>query len=224
MRILVVEDEPKVAAFVRSGLEEHGYGVTVLQRGDEALTRLGGEVFDAVLLDIMLPGRDGLSVLRKLRAGGNNVPVLLLTARGDLEERVEGLNLGADDYLAKPFALSELLARLRAVVRRRTGVGSTLLVEADLTLNIATREVKRGGRIIALTPREFSLLECLLRASGRLVTRTEIIQQVWGYSFDPGTNVLDVAIQRLRRKIDDGFPTPLIQTERGVGYQLKGGM
>ncbi|MEY3775896.1 MAG: hypothetical protein RLZZ129_2676 [Verrucomicrobiota bacterium] len=224
MRILVVEDEPKVAAFVRSGLEEQGYAVTVVPRGEEAPARLGGEAFDAMLLDIMLPGQDGLSLLRQLRAEGSSVPVILLTARGDLEERVEGLNLGADDYLAKPFALSELLARLRAVVRRRTGVGSTLLVEADLTLNIATREVKRGGRIIALTPREFSLLECLLRASGRLVTRTEIIQQVWGYSFDPGTNVLDVAIQRLRRKIDDGFPTPLIQTERGVGYQLKGGM
>lgn len=224
MRILVVEDEPKVAAFVRAGLEEQGHGVTVLPRGDVALTRLGGEAFDAVLLDIMLPGRDGLSLLRELRAGGNNVPVILLTARGDLEERVEGLNLGADDYLAKPFALSELLARLRAVVRRRTGVGSTVLIEADLTMNVATREVRRGGRTIALTPREFSLLECLLRASGRLVTRTEIIQQVWGYSFDPGTNVLDVAIQRLRRKIDDGFPTPLIQTERGVGYQLKGEM
>ncbi len=224
MLILVVEDEPKVAAFVRAGLEEQGYVVTVLHRGDEALARLGGEVFDAVLLDIMLPGRDGLSLLRKLRAEGNNVPVILLTARGDLEERVEGLNLGADDYLAKPFAMSELLARLRAVVRRRTGEGSTVLAMADLAMNVATREVQRAGQVIALTPREFALLECLLRASGRLVTRTEIIQQVWGYSFDPGTNVVDVAVQRLRRKIDDGFPTPLIQTERGVGYQLKGGV
>lgn len=223
MRILVVEDERKLAAFLRAGLEEQGNVVTVCHHGDEALIRLGTGSFDVALLDIMLPGRDGLSILRKLRAEGNNVPVILLTARGDVVERVEGLDLGADDYLAKPFALTELIARVRAVVRRRTGVGSTLLVEADLTMNVATREVRRGGRTIALTSREFSLLECLLRAAGRLVTRTEIIQQVWGYAFDPGTNVVDVAVQRLRRKIDDGFPTPLIQTERGVGYQLKGG-
>lgn len=223
MRILVVEDERKLAAFLCAGLEEQGNVVSVCHHGDDALARLGQEAYDVVLLDIMLPGRDGLSILRRLRAQGNNVPVILLTARGDVTERVEGLDLGADDYLAKPFAMPELVARVRAVVRRRTGVGSTLLVEADLTMNVATREVRRAGRTIALTPREFSLLECLLRASGRMVTRTEIIQQVWGYSFDPGTNVLDVAVQRLRRKIDDGFPMPLIQTERGVGYQLKGG-
>lgn len=222
MRILVVEDERKVAAFLRAGLEEQGYVVEVSHHGDEALGRLQNESFDAALLDVMLPGRDGLSILRKLRAAGNTLPVLLLTARGDVDERIEGLDLGADDYLGKPFVLAEVIARLRAVVRRRTGEGSTLLTAADLTANLATREVRRAGREIALTPREFSLLECLLRAGGRVVTRTELLQRIWGHNFDPGTNVVDVAVQRLRRKIDDGFGSPLVQTERGVGYQLKG--
>lgn len=221
MRVLVVEDETKVAGFVKAGLEEQGYTVEVCHNGDEAAERAMSESFDAVILDVMLPGRDGLSVLRKLREGRNSVPVILLTARGDLQERVEGLNLGADDYLSKPFSMVELIARLGAVLRRRTGTGLTVQTYADLTVNLATREVKRGGTRVELTAREFALLECLLRTPGKVVTRVEISQSVWGYQFDPGTNFVDVAIQRLRRKIDDPFPRKLIQTVRGVGYALQ---
>jgi len=221
MRVLVVEDEKKVAALVQGGLAEHGIAAEVCHHGDEGLSRASREAFDALVLDIMLPGRDGLSVLRKLRAGGNNVPVVLLTARGDVDERVEGLNLGADDYLAKPFALTELVARLRAVWRRRAGVTANVLAYADVAMNLATREVRRGERSLRLTPREFAVLECLLRLPESVVTRTELSQQVWGYQFDPGTNVVDVAMQRLRGKLDDEFPHALIQTVRGVGYLLK---
>jgi DNA-binding response OmpR family regulator len=221
MRVLVVEDEVKVAAFVKAGLEEHGFAVEVCHDGDSATHRATGERFDAVVMDVMLPGRDGLSVLRKLREAHNAVPVILLTARGDLQERVEGLNLGADDYLAKPFSMLELVARLGAVLRRRTGSGLTVQSIGDLSVNVATREVKRGAARIELTPREFALLECLMRSPGRVVTRVEISQGVWGYQFDPGTNFVDVAIQRLRRKLDDPFPRKLIQTVRGVGYALQ---
>jgi two-component system OmpR family response regulator len=221
MRVLVVEDEKKVAALVKGGLAEHGIAAEVCHHGDEGWGRASREAFDALVLDIMLPGRDGLSVLRKLRAGGNNVPVVLLTARGDVDERVEGLNLGADDYLAKPFAITELVARLRAVWRRRAGVTANVLAYADVAMNVATREVRRGERSLRLTPREFAVLECLLRLPESVVTRTALSQQVWGYQFDPGTNVVDVAMQRLRGKLDDGFPHALIQTVRGVGYLLK---
>lgn len=221
MRVLVVEDEVKVAAFVKAGLEENGFATEVCHDGNHALERATTSPFDAVILDIMLPGRDGLSILRKLREARNSVPVILLTARGDLNERVEGLNLGADDYLAKPFSMLELIARLGAVLRRRTGAGLTLQSFADLSLNLGTREVKRGGTRIELTPREFALLECLLRSPGKVVTRVEIAQSVWGHQFDSGTNFVDVAVQRLRRKVDDPFPTKLIQTIRGIGYALQ---
>lgn len=221
MRVLVAEDEPKVAALVKSGLEEQGLTVEVCDRGDLALQRARAEPFDALVLDIMLPGLDGLAVLRGLREHHSEVPVILLTARGSLEDRVEGLNLGADDYLAKPFSMTELLARLRAVWRRRTGAGMTVLTYADLTVNFASREVRRGGVSIDLTGREFELLECLLRTPGTTVTRVEISRSVWGYQFDPGTNFVDVAIQRLRRKLDDPFPRKLIQTVRGAGYALQ---
>lgn len=221
MRVLVVEDEIKVAGFVRAGLEEHGFAVEVCHDGDTAVTRATQESFDALVLDVMLPGRDGLSVLRKLREARNVVPVILLTARGDLQERVEGLNLGADDYVPKPFSMVELVARIGAVLRRRTGTGLTVQSYADLSMNLATREVQRSGTRIELTAREFSLLECLMRTPGKVVTRVEISQNVWGYQFDPGTNFVDVAIQRLRRKVDDPFPKKLIQTVRGVGYALQ---
>ena len=221
MRVLVVEDEMKVAALVKGGLAEHGIAAEVCHHGDEGLDRASTEAFDGLVLDIMLPGRDGLSILRKLRADGHDVPVVLLTARGDVGERVEGLNLGADDYLAKPFAITELVARLRAVWRRRAGVTSNVLSYAEVVMNLATREVRRREKVLRLTPREFAVLECLLRLPERVVTRTELSQQVWGYQFDPGTNVVDVAVQRLRGKIDDGFPPGLIQTVRGVGYLLK---
>lgn len=220
MRLLVVEDEAKVAAFVKTGLEENGFAVEVCGDGESGLERASREPFDGVVLDVMLPGRDGLSVLKTLRETANQVPVILLTARGGLDERVEGLNLGADDYLPKPFSMVELLARLGAVLRRRNGSGPSLLAYADLSVNLANREVMRGGVKIELTAREYALLECLLRTPGKVVTRVEISQRVWGYQFDPGTNFVDVAIQRLRRKVDDPFPRKLVQSVRGVGYAL----
>jgi DNA-binding response OmpR family regulator len=179
------------------------------------------ERFDALVLDIMLPGRDGLSVLRQLREQRNTVPVIFLTARDGLSERVEGLNLGADDYLTKPFSIDELVARLRAIWRRLSGEGLSLQQYEDLSLNLTTREVRRAGRKIELTVREFAVLEYLLRSPGRVFTRTQLCEQVWDYNFDPGTNLVDVCIQRLRRKIDDAHPVKLLQTVRGVGYMIK---
>jgi two-component system, OmpR family, response regulator len=223
MRILVAEDERKIAAFVRKGLAEAGFNVEVCHRGDDALHRASTERFDAVVLDIMMPGRDGLSVLRLLREGRHTVPVILLTARDGLAERIEGLDFGADDYISKPFSIAELIARLRAVSRRVSGEGLNLIQVHDLTLNLSTREVQRAGRKIELTVREFALLEYLMRSPGRVHTRTQLCEQVWDYHFDPGTNVVDVGIQRLRRKIDDGHAVPLLQTIRGVGYTLKPG-
>ena len=171
----------------------------------------------------MVPGRDGLSVLRQLRESRNNVPVILLTARGTANERIEGLNLGADDYLPKPFVMAELVARVRAIARRRTGEGLTVVTIADLHVNFATREVRRGGIRIDLTKSEFALLECLLRNPGRPVTRVDMSQQVWKHQFDAGTNFVDAAVKRLRRKIDDPFPAKLIQTVRGLGYSIEDG-
>lgn len=222
MRLLVVEDEAKVQALLKAGLQEHGFTVETCGDGDTALRRAETERFDAVILDIMLPGRDGLSVLKRLRTAGNAVPVLLLTARGDLEERIEGLNLGADDYLPKPFSILELVARLGAVLRRHQGTGLTIMNYADLSANLVTKEVRRGDTRIELTSREFALLQCLLRNREKPVTRVELIQAVWGFQFDPGTNVVDVAVQRLRRKVDDPFPVKLIQTIRKVGYAIQG--
>jgi DNA-binding response OmpR family regulator len=221
MRILIAEDEKKIAAFVRKGLNEVGFNTMVCHRGDDALHLATTERFDAVVLDVMLPGRDGLSVLRQLREQRNGVPVILLTAREGLSERVEGLNLGADDYITKPFSIEELIARLRAVWRRLSGEGLSLLQIADLTLNLTTREVRRAGAKIELTVREFALLEYLMRSPGRVHTRTQLCEHVWDYHFDPGTNVVDVGIQRLRRKIDDGHAVALVHTVRGVGYTLK---
>jgi DNA-binding response OmpR family regulator len=210
MRVLIVEDEAKVAAFVKAGLEENGFVAEVCHDGHKAVQRAATEAFDALILDVMLPGRDGLSILRKLREAHNAVPVILLTARGDLNERVEG-----------PFSMVELVARLSAVLRRRTGAGLTIQSFADLALNLSTREVKRGDARIDLTPREFALLECLLRTPGKVVTRVTLAQSVWGHQFDSATNFVDVAVQRLRRKVDDPFPRKLIQTVRGIGYALQ---
>ena len=223
MRVLVVEDEKKIAAFIRKGLATEGFNPLLCHRGDDALQLATTERFDAIVLDVMLPGRDGLSVLRQLRERRNTVPVLLLTARDSLSERVEGLNAGADDYLGKPFSMDELVARLRAIGRRQSGEGLSLLQCEDLLLNLITREVTRAGRKIELTTREFALLEYLMRSPGRVLTRTQLCEQVWDYHFDPGTNVVDVCIQRLRRKLDDGFSVKLVQTVRGVGYTLKAG-
>ena len=223
MRILVVEDDKKIASFIRKGLAEVGFNVLVCHDGEEALHLATTERLDALVLDVMLPGRDGLSVLRILREQRNTVPIVLLTARDGVSERVEGLNMGADDYLAKPFSMEELIARLRAVKRRHSGEGLNIQQCEDLVLNLITREVSRAGGKIELTVREFSLLEFLMRSPGRVLTRTQICEQVWDYHFDPDTNVVDVCIQRLRRKIDDGHELKLIQTVRGVGYTLKAG-
>jgi DNA-binding response OmpR family regulator len=220
MKILVVEDERKIASFVQKGLKEFGFVPDIVSRGDDALEIIVDNAYDAIVLDIMLPGRDGLSVLRALRERSNAVPVLILTARGEISEKVEGLDLGADDYLAKPFAIEELAARLRALIRRRTGEDLVRYRIGDLTLDVATRIAHRASRRIDLTGREFSLLECLIRAPGRVFTRTQLCQHVWEYQFDAGTNLVDVYVQRLRRKVDDGEPIRLIQTVRGVGYRI----
>lgn len=221
MKVLVIEDEKKIAAFVRKGLDAHGFVVDVARDGNEGFALATTRPYDALVLDILLPGRDGLSILRGLRERRMGVPVILLTARSELDERVEGLNLGADDYLTKPFHIEELIARLHAVIRRASGTPQNILEVGDLTMNLLTREVRRAGRSIELTQREFALLELLMRAPGRVLTRVEVMERVWEYHFDPGTNLVDVYIQRLRRKVDDGFPIKLIETIRGVGYRIR---
>ncbi|MBU6410105.1 MAG: response regulator transcription factor [Verrucomicrobia bacterium] len=221
MRILVVEDEKKTASFVRKALQAEGFAVDVCHGGDEALAAAAATPFDVLVLDIMLPGRDGLSVLRQLRERQNRTPVLLLSARGEVNERVEGLNMGADDYLPKPFDLVELVARVRALTRRTADNKSTVLRVADLTLDTLTRQARRGGADIELTAREYRLLEFLMRSAGRLCGRMMILEKVWDYGFDPGTNLVDVYIKRLREKIDADFEPKLLQTVRGMGYLLK---
>lgn len=221
MKVLVVEDEKQIAGFLRNGLEELGFTVELCHNGDEAYALAQRNPYDAIVLDIMLPGRDGLSILRNLREQNNPVPVILLTARGGMNERIEGLNLGADDYVTKPFFVEELAARLHAVLRRAAGEPATLLRAGDLTVNLATREVLRGQRRIELTAREFSLLAYLMRSPDHVFTRTQIIEHVWEYYFDPGTNLVDVYIQRLRRKLGEEGEPALIETVRGVGYRMR---
>jgi DNA-binding response OmpR family regulator len=219
MRILVVEDERKVADFVRRGLEEEGYGVDVLGDGRNAGDQAGVVDYDAVVLDLMLPGRSGLQVLRDIRARKPRLPVLILTAKDSHEDRVVGLDSGADDYMGKPFALAELSARLRALLRRGEP-RETVLRLGDLEMDTTRRAVTRGGRAIDLTPKEYALLEFLMRHSDRPVTRSHIIEHVWDIHFDSVSNVVEVHINALRNKIDRGAPTALIQTIRGVGYML----
>lgn len=221
MRVLVVEDEKKTASFVRKALQAEGFAVDVCPNGEEALAAATTTPFDALVLDIMLPGRDGLGVLRQLRERKNLTPVLLLSARGEVNERVEGLNAGADDYLPKPFELAELIARVRALTRRGGESKSTVLRVADLTLDTLTRKAHRGGAEIELTAREFRLLEFMMRSTGRLCGRMMILEKVWDYDFDPGTNLVDVYIRRLRDKVDAGFEPKLLHTVRGAGYVLK---
>jgi len=221
MRILVVEDERKIAGFIRQGLAEQGFDVKVCGNGDEAFTLATTRPYDTIVLDIMLPGRDGLSILRGLRERKNAVPVILVTARTELNERVDGLNLGADDYLTKPFYVEELIARINAVARRAKDAPLGLLQVGDLAVDLMQRRVSRGARPIELTAREFSLLEHLMRNPGRVYTRTQLLEHVWGYDFDPETNLVDVNIRRLRRKIDEENEAPLIETVRGVGYRIR---
>lgn len=221
MRVLVVEDQKKTASFIRRALLAEGFAVDVAEDGETALVLAGETPFDAIVLDIMLPGRDGLSVLRLLRERRITTPVLLLSARGEVNERVTGLNAGADDYLPKPFALDELLARVRALGRRGTEQAASILRVADLTLDTVSRTARRAGTSIELSAREFRLLELLMRTPGRVCSRMMILEKVWDYSFDPGTNVIEVYVSRLRDKLDAGHSQKLLHTLRGVGYVLK---
>ena len=223
MKVLVIEDEKKIAAFVRKGLEAQGFVVEVSPHGDEGYVMACSRPYDALVLDIMLPGKDGLSILRNLRERKIALPILLLTARSELNERLEGLNLGADDYLTKPFHIEELIARLHAVTRRAAGNSQSILTVDNLKMNLLTRKVARGEQAIELTAREFSLLEHLMRSPGRVLTRVEICERVWDYNFDPDTNLVEVYVQRLRKKVDGDFSDKLIETIRGVGYCIKDG-
>jgi DNA-binding response OmpR family regulator len=222
MRILVVEDERKVANFIRQGLEEEGHTVEVAADGATALDLVvDGSPYDLVVLDLMLPGRDGFAVLRTARARRVDTPVLILTARDGVSDKVTGLDLGADDYLTKPFAFEEFLARVRALLRRGSGQRAPLLRLADLTLDPSTREVSRGSRKIVLTTREYALLEYFLRNAGRVLTRPMIAEHVWGLDFDPESNIIDVYVGYLRRKIDGDGERRLLHTIRGAGYVMR---
>jgi len=221
MRILVVEDEQKVASFIKKGLEEEGYAVDVAADGEEGLALGLARVHDLIVLDIRLPKLDGLRVLQGLRQDHVTAAVLLLTVRATIEDKVLGLDAGADDYLTKPFAFQELVARVRALLRRRAEVEPTVLRIGDLRLDPARRTVTRGGEKIDLTPREFALLDYFMRNPGRVLTRTMIAEHVWDYSFDTSTNVIDVYVNYLRKKIDSGREPKLLHTMRGVGYVLK---
>ncbi len=220
MRILIVEDEVKVAAFVRQALEEEGHAVDVALDGETGLRFALNGTYDLILLDWLLPKRDGLEVCRAVRKAGCSVPVLMLTARDAVQDRITGLDTGADDYLAKPFALGELLARTRALLRRGLPSAPAVLQVGDLTLDPSTRRVQRGAQEIELSAKEYSLLEYLMRQAGRTVSRTMITDHVWDFDFDSGTNVVDVYINYLRNKIDRQAEQKLIQTVRGVGYRL----
>ena len=220
VRLLVVEDDPKIASFVAGGLRQHGFAVDHARDGDEALGLAGTTAYDAAVVDVMLPRLDGLSLVRRLRAARSTLPVLFLSARSSVEDRISGLQAGGDDYLTKPFAFSELLARLQALIRRATRAPeATRLAAGDVALDLATREVRVGDRPVELQPREFTLLAFLLRHAGRPVTKTMILEHVWDYSFDPQTNVVDVLMHRLRGKVDPEHRR--IETIRGVGYVLK---
>jgi heavy metal response regulator len=221
MHILVVEDERKVASFIKRGLEAAHYSVDVEHDGEAGLKRLLEGEYDLVILDVMLPRLDGLSLMKEIRQQRVNVPILLLTARVTVADKVMGLDLGADDYLTKPFAFEELLARARALLRRGTAAAPAILAIANLRLDPATREVSRGGQRIDLTPKEYALLEFLLRRRGQVLSRAVIAQHVWGVNYDTFTNVIDVYVNYLRRKIDSRFEPKLIHSVRGVGYVLK---
>ena len=222
MRILVVEDDDKIASFLAKGLKQSGFSVDTASDGEDALSLCRSVNYDSVVLDIMLPKLDGLSVLRTIRREKKLVPVLLLSAKASVDNRVTGLQAGADDYLTKPFAFSELLARVQALIRRATHVAEpTTLAVGDLSMNLLTREVFRAGQKIELQSREFALLELLLRHPGRPITKTMILEHIWDYSFDPQTNVVDVLAHRLRSKLDKGFPSKIVHTIRGVGYVIK---
>lgn len=220
MKLLIIEDEPKTAAYLRKGLTESGFLVQVATDGDEGLFLAREGAFDLIVLDVMLPGRDGWSVIRELRQEGRNLPVLFLTARDTVPDRVKGLELGADDYLVKPFAFSELLARIRSLLRRPQLRTVEQFSVADLEMDMARGDARRSGKPLGLTRQEFLLLSLLVRRKGEVLSRTFIAEQVWDMNFDNETNAVDVAIRRLRRKVDDPFAVKLIHTVRGLGYML----
>lgn len=221
MRILVVEDEKKVGSFIKKGLEEEHYAVDIAYDGEEGLSLAQINEYDLILLDIMLPRLDGMEVLRQIRRNGSNVPILMLTAKDSVEDIVSGLNGGSDDYLTKPFSFDELVARVRALLRRKEKEKTDLLTVGDLSLSTSTHRVKRGEREIELTAKEYALLEYFMRNPNRVLTRVLITEHVWDYHFDPSTNVIDVYVNYLRNKIDQGFEKKLIHTIRGSGYMMK---
>ncbi len=226
MHLLVVEDDRSLADLVRRGLTQERHVVDVAHDGAEGLERAESGVYDALILDLMLPGLDGLAITRRLRADANRVPILMLTARDALHDRLKGFDAGADDYLPKPFAFEELLARLRAITRRASGGAdaapeSERLVVGDLVLDLRAHEATRAGRSLDLSPKEFALLEYLMRHPGQVMSRTLILERVWDYGFDSFANVVDATVRRLRKVVDEGYDTPLIHTVRGVGYKIK---
>lgn len=222
MRILLVEDDVKIASFIVKGLKAAGYAVDHASDGEKGLDLALTEAYDTAIIDIMLPKLDGLSLIERMRKEKSHIPVIILSAKSSIDDRVKGLQTGSDDYITKPFAFSELLARVQALIRRASGLSEpTRLTVGDLSLNLLTREVTRGGRKIELQPIEFSLLEYLLRNAGRVVSKTMIMEHVWNYNFDPQTNVVEARVCRLRDKIDRDFDQKLIRTVRGVGYVLK---
>lgn len=224
MRILIIEDDIKIASFVEKGLKQAGYAVDVADNGTDGLHMALSEPYDAAVVDIMLPGMDGLSVIEAMRREKIATPVIILSAKHTVEDRVQGLRRGGDDYLVKPFSFSELLARVQALIRRSSQESEpTTLKVGDLELDLLSREARREGKTVELQPREFSLLEYLMRNAGRVVSKTMILEHVWDYSFDPQTNVVDVLVHRLRSKVDKGFSSKLIHTLRGVGYVLREG-
>ena len=223
MRILIIEDDPDTASYIKRGVEEAGHVADHAGDGKDGMLLATTELYDVLIVDRMLPVTDGLTLVKTIRASGNTTPVLVLSALGEVDDRVQGLRAGADDYLIKPFAFSELMARLEALLRRKeVEAPATRLQVANLELDLLSREVTRGGQPVELQPREFRLLEYLMRHHGQVVTRTMLLEKVWDYNFDPQTNIIDVHISRLRGKIDKGFETPLLHTVRGSGYVLKG--
>jgi two-component system, OmpR family, response regulator len=222
MRILVIEDDMDTAAYMIKGLKENGAVVDHMANGRDGLLMAASGVYDAIIMDRMLPGIDGLTILKTLRSSGSSTPVLILSALGDVDDRVAGLRAGGDDYLAKPYAFAELMARLEALMRRRENrAPEPVLRVGDLEMDLISRMVKRAGRTIELQPKEFALLEQLMRHAGNVVTRTMLLESVWDYTFDPQTNVIDVHISRLRQKVDKGFEKPLLHTVRGSGYCIR---
>ena len=223
MRLLVVEDDKKIASFVVNGFKQSGFAVDHATNGEDAYALACATPFDAAIVDVMIPKMDGISLVQNLRKDGIRIPVIFLSAKGSVEDRVKGLQSGGDDYLTKPFSFTELLARVQALIRRSTDKGAepTKLIVGDLQLNLLTREVTRGNQKIELQPREFALLEYLMRSAGKVVTKTMILEHIFDYSFDPQTNVVDVLVHRLRTKLDKDFTKKLIQTYRGMGYALK---